>query len=440
MSSSTITGIGIALLFVFLLIRMPIWVALGLSGAIGITMLRGWDAAIINISSVPWDAVSSYVLSAVPLFLLMGSFAAYSGMTKDAYEATYKILGRFRGGLCMATIAACGIFAATSGSSVATAAMMGRVVFPEMERFKYDLKLGAGTIAAGGLLGIMIPPSIIFIIYASMAQISVADQLLAGIFPGILTIVVFCLGISLICFINPQAGPAGPACSFRESMGSLKKLSAAGFLIIVVIGGLYGGIFTPTEAAGIGAVVSLLFMLTMSMRHGYHFFNNFKQSIFSMATTTSMIFSLLIGAGLFSVFLSLARIPQSISRTIIETGFPPIVIVVMLLVMYIPVGMFLDSISGLILTVPICLPVLRTLGVDLIWFGVLVCLMMEIGLITPPVGMNVFVVKSVAPDNLSLTDIFRSLIPFLIMLFIVLVLLILFPEISLWLPKHSPKG
>ena len=440
MDPTIVALIGIALLFVFLSIKMPIWASLGLSGSIGITILRGWAAVGNTLSSGPWGSVSSYVLSAIPLFLLMGSFASYSGITKDAFEATYKWLGRLRGGLAMATVAASGIFAATSGSSVATAAMMGKVVFPEMKRFNYDLKLGAGAIASGGLLGIMIPPSIIFILYASMAQISVADQLLAGVFPGLLTILVFCFGISVICIVNPNAGPSAPPASFKESIIALKKLWGALILILIVIGGIYGGIFTPTEAAAIGAFFAFIFMVTIGKRQGLNVKESVKISALSMASTTSMIFALLVGAGIFSVFLSLARVPQLLSRTILDTGLPPSVIVILFLSIYIPIGMFLDTISALIVTVPIVIPVIRTLGIDLTWFGVLVCLMIEIALLTPPVGMNVYMVKATAPKELSLSDVYNSIIPFLIMLFVVLTILIIFPSISLWLPMHSRGG
>ncbi|MCB2141134.1 TRAP transporter large permease subunit, partial [bacterium] len=289
----------------------------------------------------------------------------------------------------------------------------------------------------GGLLGIMIPPSIIFILYASMAQISVADQLLAGVFPGLLTILIFFFGISLICFINPNAGPPAPATSLRESLVSLKKLWGAAVLILVVIGGIYGGMFTPTEAAAVGAFFALIFLVTVGKRGGLDIKDLIKKSALSMATTTSMIFALLIGAGIFSVFLSLARVPQLLSRTILDTGLPPYTIVILLLMIYIPIGMFLDTISGLIVTVPIVIPVIRTLGVNLTWFGVLVCLMMEIALLTPPVGMNVYMVKATAPKELSLRDVYYSIVPFLVMLLVVLAILIIFPSISLWLPMHS---
>jgi tripartite ATP-independent transporter DctM subunit len=318
--------------------------------------------------------------------------------------------------------------------------MMGKVVFPEMKRFNYDLKLGAGSIASGGLLGIMIPPSIIFILYASMAQISVADQLLAGVFPGILTILIFFLGISVICFINPKAGPPAPASSLKDSLTSLKKLWGAFVLIMIVIGGIYGGVFTPTEAAAIGAFFAFLFMIAMGKKQKLNLKESIKISALSMANTTSMIFALLVGAGIFSVFLSLARVPQLLSRTILETGLPPYAIVILILAIYIPIGMFLDTISGLIVTVPIVVPVIKTLGINLTWFGVLVCLMMEIALLTPPVGMNVYMVKATAPKEMSLSDVYKSIIPFLIMLLIVLTVLIIFPSISLWLPMHSQGG
>lgn len=273
-----------------------------------------------------------------------------------------------------------------------------------------------------------------------MAQISVADQLLAGVFPGLLTMLIFCLGISIICIINPKAGPSAPPSSFKESLVALKKLWGALVLILIVIGGIYGGIFTPTEAAAVGAFFALIFMVTIGKKQGLNIKESVKISALSMASTTSMIFALLIGAGIFSVFLSLARVPQLLSRTILDTGLPPYAIVILLLAIYIPLGMFLDTISALIVTVPIVIPVIRTLGIDLTWFGVLVCLMIEIALLTPPVGMNVYMVKATAPKEVTLSDVYISIIPFLVMLIFVLIILIIFPSISLWLPMHSQKG
>src|SRR5690625_748658 len=253
MGDLTIGFAGIGFLLVLLVLRFPIWAALAISGSAGLTYIRGWGATVNALSNGPWSTVSSYVLSAVPLFILMGSLAYYSGITQGAFQAAYQWLGRLRGGLAMTVIAASGIFAATTGSSVATAATMGKVAFPEMRRYKYDLKLGAGSIAAGGLLGIMIPPSIIFIIYASMAEISVGDQLLAGVLPGLLTILVFALGISLICHINKEAGAPARAVPFRQALASLKQFWGAAISMLVVIGGIYSGIFTTTAAADVAA-------------------------------------------------------------------------------------------------------------------------------------------------------------------------------------------
>ncbi|MFC3338372.1 TRAP transporter large permease [Paracandidimonas soli] len=437
MSDVTIGFLGIGLLLVLLVLRFPVWAALACSGAAGLTYIRGWGSTVNALSNGPWSTVSSYVLSAVPLFILMGSLAYYSGVTQGAFHAAYQWLGRLRGGLAMTVIAASGVFAATTGSSVASAATMGRVAFPEMKRYNYSLKLGAGAIAAGGLLGIMIPPSIIFIIYASMAEVSVSEQLLAGLFPGLLTILVFMLGISLICHIDKDAGPPAPAIPLRQALAALKQFWGAFVLMVVVIGGIYSGIFTPTESAGVGAFVALIIMVCTRRAGWKTLLSDIIESLISMSVSTAMIFALLIGASIFSIFLSLAGLPQALIGLVNGLDVSPLTVLLIVLALYLPIGMFLDSISSLIVTIPIVLPVIKALEMDPVWFGVLVCLMIEIGLLTPPVGMNVFVVKGTAPPELSLPDVYWSVIPFILMLLLVLALLIAFPEISLWLPANS---
>jgi len=423
--------IGILLLFLFLLAKMPVWASLGLSGIIGIASLKGWAAVLPIIQNTPFSAVASYPLSAIPLFIIMGSFSYYAGIGSGAYEASYNILGRLRGGLAISTIIAGAILAATTGSSVASAAIMCKVAFPEMQKYKYDLKLAGGSIAAGGLLGVMIPPSILFVLYGFMANVSVGKMLISGIIPGLIITILFCIAILILCTIDPSLGPVSPPVEFKKVIYSLKKLWGAIVLIIVVIGGIFTGVFTPTEAAAVGCFVALIFMLI----HSKDILKPFTHSLFDAINTTAMIFALLIGASIFATFLGIARVPQEFSRFLLSAGFTKLTVMFPIILIYLLVGMFFDTISGMVITLPILLPIVRSLDINLIWFGIIVVTMMQIALLTPPVGLNVYVVKNLAPPELTLNNLFKGVIPFFLMLIIALILFIFFPQVVMWLPN-----
>jgi len=422
---------GILLLFVFLLGGLPVWASLGLSGMVGIGLLKGWGTVVSVIQTAPFSVVASYTLSAIPLFIIMGSFSFHAGIGSGAYEASYNFLGRIRGGLAISTILASSVLAATTGSSVASASIMCKVAFPEMQKYKYDLKLAGSSIAAGGLLGVMIPPSILFVLYGFMANVSVSKMLIAGIIPGTIIAMLFCVAILLICVTNPSAGPASPPVKFKKAISSLKKLWGAVALIVIIIGGILFGIFTPTEAAAVGSFTALIFMFV----HGGERIKSFSASIFDAISTTAMIFALVIGANIFATFLGLARVPQEFSRFLFSAGFSQHTILLPIILIFFLVGMFFDTISGMIITLPILLPIVRGFDLNLIWFGVIVVTMLQIGLLTPPVGLNVYVVKGLSPPELKLNDLFIGIIPFLFALFIALSIFILFPQIVMWLPN-----
>jgi C4-dicarboxylate transporter DctM subunit len=421
---------GFAALLTLVFMRIPIAFAMALVGVIGFAQFTNFGASLAMLAQVASETGMSYGLSVVPLFILMGNFVTESGLSRELYNASYAFLGHKRGGLSMATIVACGGFSAVCGSSLATAATMSKVAMPSFRKFGYADSLATGSIAAGGTLGILIPPSVILIIYGIMTETDIGHLFAAGILPGLLGITCYLGAVMVITKINPALGPRGERATWPERFRSLKGVWGVLLLFVIVMGGIYAGIFTPTEAAGIGATGAFFFVwgtgkLTMKI---------LKTVLISSATTTAMIFTILIGALTFANFVNVAGMPYALSDFVLQWDVAPVFIVLILIMIYVVLGCVLESLSMIMLTVPVFYPVMQTLGYDLIWFGIIVVCVTEISLITPPIGLNVFVLKAVLPD-VKIGTIFKGVTPFWIADIVRLTLLVLFPGISLFLVR-----
>ncbi|MCA0203105.1 TRAP transporter large permease [Pararhodobacter sp.] len=430
MSELAIGIIGMASLFVLLGFRIPVAFAMFVVGFLGIAAMRGFNVALNYLASEPFTLGASAELVVVPLFILMGNVATETGMSRRLYDAAYAIIGSVRGGLASATIIGCGGFAALSGSSVASALTMGRVSLGEMERFGYDNRLSTGSVAAGGTLGILIPPSTGFVIYAILTQESIGRLFLAGVLPGLLLLAMFVLTIILMCWIWPEMGPAGPRTTLTEKMRAMVGAVPILSVIVITIGGIYTGIFSPTEASAVGAglIIAIgLISRTLTLRA-------FWAAAKSSVVTTATVMLILIAAHMIIPFLALTHIPQQLGGFLSGLDVPPLVVLGLILFCYLILGCFLEGFAMLVLTMPIFFPVIQQLGLDPIWFGVLVVLTLEMGLISPPVGVNVFIVKSLVP-HVTLGTIFRGVVPFWIAMMVTLGLLVAFPQIALYLPN-----
>lgn len=430
MTPLTVGIIGMVIMFILLFSRMPIGFVMGLVGFTGFAYLGGWQAAWGILGQVPYRTFADYGLSVIPLFILMGSFCFYSGMSKNLYKTAHDILGSLRGGLAMSTVVACAAFAAVSGSSVATAATMGTVALPEMKRYKYNDRLATGSIAAGGTMGILIPPSVIFIIYGILTEQSIGKLFAAGLFPGILEAVFYMITIYILCKRNPLMGPSGPQNSILHKVTALKGSWEVLLLFVLVIGGIYIGVFSPTEAAGVGAFIALISGL-IRRNIGW---KGIKDSLVETGTTTAMMFTIVLGAMILGYFLAVSRLPYEFSTIIGSLPVNRYIILITIIIFYVFLGCVMDALAMILLTVPIFYPLILSLGFDPLWFGVVIVRMVEIGMITPPVGMNVYVIKGVAKD-VPMEEIFKGIIPFLIADFLHVTLLILVPQISTWLPS-----
>jgi len=414
--------------FLFLsFLGLPLGFSFALVGFTGMFLLKGLMPALNLLGGNPYAQVASFVLCAVPLFTLMGQLAFHSGISRNLFDAAYKIMSRLPGGLALATMGACTAFAACTGSSLASAATMGTIAYPEMKRYKYSSRLATGTIAAGGTLGILIPPSTIFIILGIITETNIGALFIAGILPGLLLAGMFILLILFMCKRNPALGPPGNAFSWGERFRSLTSVWGMLGLFVLVIGGLYVGVFSPSEAGSIGA--SGAFVLALIKRMPWSaFLSAFKDS----AQITCYMLFILIGASIFNIFLGIAGVPAVMSNWITSLSVPPIGIVMGMLILYVPLGMFLDTLGMILLTVPIFFPVIVQLGFDPVWFGVLMCMMAELGMITPPVAINVFIVQGVT--KVPMEKIFLGIIPFVIIYLIAIGFIVAFPDISLFLP------
>jgi len=389
MSPLIVGLIGFGILFVLMFLGTPIAFAMGLVGFAGFVYLRDFESGLGLLTAVPYSTFASYPLSVVPLFILMGAFCFHAGLSRDLYETVYKWLGQLRGGLAMATVGACAGFAAVSGSSLATAATMGTVALPEMKRFKYDPALATGCIAAGGTIGILIPPSVILIIYGIIAEQSIGKLFLAGFIPGILEAVFYMVTIYIICKRNPLLGPPGPMTSLKEKILSLKNTWIVLLLFVVVLGGLYLGVFTPTEAGGIGAFGAFIFALGRR-KLGWQ---ALQDSVLETTKTTAMIFLILLGAMILGYFLAVSRLPFELADFIGGLLLNRYIILGIILVVYLFLGCVMSALAMIMLTVPIFFPVIIAIGFDPIWFGIIIVRVVEMASITPPVGLNVFVIR-----------------------------------------------
>lgn len=428
-SSQVMALIGLGTLLLFLALGMYIAFTMTLVGFLGITYMSGIDAALYHMGTVVYATTSEYHYAVIPFFLFMGYLCAGSGISRDLYSTAHKWLGQLPGGLGMATIAGCAGFAAVSGSSMATAAVMGATAIPEMKKYKYSPQLATGCAAAGGTLGILIPPSITFIFYAILTDQSISKLFIAGIFPGLLLAALFMLIIYIQARINPQLAPPGPKTSLKEKMISLKGTGGMMFLFALVIGGIYAGIFTPTEAGAIGAIGALIIALVNRQLT----WQNFTAALLETGRTTAMLFIMFIGAMIMSYFLAGSQAPSLISNFIAELPLPRYVLLMFILIIYAFLGSVMNILPAVIVTLPIFFPTVMALGFDPIWFGVIMVIMVEMGLVTPPVGMNVFVIKGVAGD-VPIGTIYRGVIPFIIIMVVTVIILVVFPQIALFLP------
>ena len=431
MSTDAVAIIGFVSLFVLMLLRVPIGMAMGLVGVGGFAYLSGSGPALKIVGHTTMRTVTDFNFAVIPLFLLMGSFATTSGMSRELFRAANGFVGHLRGGLGIATIAACGGFAAICGSSVATAATFSRVAYPEMRSYGYPQSFATGVIAAGGTLGIMIPPSTVFAVYGLITEQDVGKLFVAGIVPGILAVLMYMATISIIGAMRPGFLPTGVRSSWRERIEGLRDVWATILLFAFVIGGIYGGMFTATEAAGMGAGGAFL----IGIARGRLSRADILRSLLEATRTTAAVFTVLIGALLFGYFLTITQTPQKVSEFLGSLGLGAYGILGIIMLMYLVLGCLMDALAMIILTIPIIFPVIVALGFNPIWFGVIVVMTVELGLIHPPVGMNIFVIKSVV-DDVKISTIFYGVLPFIVTDLLRLAILIAFPILALWLPSH----
>lgn len=429
MSPTTIGIIGITALFVLILSRMPVGFLMAIIGFAGFAAIVSVDASLNLLAKDFFSVFGSYNLTVIPLFVLMGQIAFHSGISKRLFDAAYKFIGHLPGGLAIATVGACAAFSAICGSTNATAATMGAATLPEMKRYNYKPELATGVVAAGGSLGILIPPSVIFIVYGILTEQSIGELFLAGILPGILLTLFFVAAILLWATLRPELGPRGPRSTWRERFASLAGTVETLIVFIVVMGGLFMGVFTPTEAGGVGAFATLAVALFQRNLD----WGGFVQALFETTRISAMILVIVAGATVFGHFLAVSRIPYDIASWISSFALHPAVIMSFIILVYFLGGCFIDSLALIMLTIPIFYPVVLDYGFDPIWFGVVIVLVTQIGVITPPVGVNVYVVSGVARD-VPLGVIFRGVVPMLIALLILTFLLIPFPQIATFLP------
>lgn len=428
--SLTVIGLcGLAGLFLMIFLRFPIGIALAIAGSVGMYWVDGAGPTLFQLGSIPFGTAFNYDLSVIVLFVFMGNLALASGMSRDLYDMARAMVGHWPGGLASATVVGCAGFAAVSGSSLASAVTMGRVALPEMDRYKYSASLSTGCVAAGGTLGILIPPSTGFIVYAILTEESIGKLFLAGILPGLLLTALFVATIFIQTTINPAAGPAAPRLPMRERLQAVSRATALLIVIFVVLGGIYVGIFTPVEAASVGAFCTML----IAFFRGSLTLPVMRSCVLQSIKSFAMVFMILIGAFIFNPFLALTGIPQAVAEGVKSLNLPPLALISLITVGYIVLGTFLEGFAILVLTVPIVFPIILAAGFDPIWFGVLVVVVLEMGLISPPLGLNVFVVQGIS--NVPMDEIFRGIVPFWIAMIVCAILLILFPQIALILPN-----
>ncbi len=432
MSDATIGIIGIAVMIIMFLLGMPVAFTMALVGFAGFAYLSGTGPALTTLARDVFQQFSSYPISVIPLFILMGTFAYASGISRRLYDTAYAWVGQFRGGLSMATVIACSGFAAICGSTTATAATMGKIALPEMKRYNYDDTLATGTVAASGTMGILIPPSTIFIVYALLTEMSIGKLFVAGVLPGLLLTLLFISTVLLICLRNPGLGPAGPPTTWKHKLKAASGLTETLVLFLFVIGGLFLGWFSPTQSGAMGAIGALIIGLARRELT----WKGFVEAVKDGLRTACMVLFIIAGATVFGHFMTITRIPFMLADWMAGLPISSMGIIGIICLIFFIGGFFMDSLPLTVLLIPIFFPLLINLQVDLIWFGVIIVLLAEMGVITPPVGVNVFVIKGIAPD-VPLERIFKGIFPFLAALIICLIILSVFPEIATFLPSFA---
>lgn len=436
MSGTSFAVAGFVAMLLLIGLRMPVWLAMLLVGSAGYVQLNGLAPFMAYMKSTPYQAFSVYTLSVIPLFILMGAFAERSGLSRELFRAASALVGHRRGGLGMGLIGACTGFGAICGSSVATTATFGRAVLPELRKAGYDPGLATGMIAVGGTLGILIPPSVILVVYAISTEQNIVTLFKAALIPGLMASLFYCVVITLVARLNPSAAPTVPPLPARERLAALMGVWPALLVAVIVVGGIYGGVFTPTEGAAVGCVAMLLIGL---MRRTLGF-ADIRQSLVQTAETTAMIFAILLGAEVFNAFLALSQLPTAAAQWITSLGFSPLMVVALLLAFYIVLGAVMDELAMILLTLPIFFPIVTALDFGMapddvaVWFGILVLIVVGIGLTAPPIGLNVFVISAIA-RSVPITATYRGVLPFIAADIVRLVLCVLFPGLSLWLVR-----
>ena len=421
--------LGFAAIFVLALLRLPLAFGMGIVGVVGIGLARGWAPALASAAQVVYETGFAYILSVIPLFILMGNFVARAGLAHELFAAANAFVGHFRGGLAHATVAACAGFGAICGSSIATAATMSKVAFPSMRRLGYSDALSTGVMASGGTLGIMIPPSTIMVIYGIVTETNIGKLFAAGVVPGLLTMLMLMLAIWWMTRRDPEHAPPGERSTWPQRWQALRGIWGVVLLVVVVLGGIYGGWFTATEGAGIGAMGAFLFALL----RGRLTWPILWQVLVESARTTAMLFALLISATIFSNFINFTTLPSDLKDWLVQLQVAPLMVIAAMMLIYVLLGTVMEELTMVLLTLPLFFPIVTALGFDPVWFGVLIVMIVQIGLISPPVGMNLFVLNALLP-GVGLATIFRGCWPFVAMLVVTLCLLVAFPQISLWLP------
>ncbi len=429
MDSDLLKFAVIVLAFVLMFLGLPVAFALAVMGFVGYWLLGGLGPALHVMGIVPYGSVSMYSLTVIPLFIFMGNVAHYAGFGADIFRAAKSWVGGIPGGLAQATVAGCAAFGAVSGSGLATCAMMAKIAIPEMMKHGYDRSLAIGTVASAGPIAQMIPPSILFVIYGIITEQSVGKLLIAGILPGILESIVFMGLIYVMVKLNPGQAPLIKGTSLSEKVSDLKGAWTVGVLAVIIIGGIYSGLFTPTEAGGVAAFSALAMGLILRRLKGKDVWASLNDSI----GVTGMIFFIQVGALIFGTFLAVSQIPAKISQFVTTLAYPPIVILIVIMIIYLILGCLIDNIANLFLTLPITVPIIKALGYDPIWFGVLIVLHCETALITPPYGLNLFLMKGIMKE-VSMAEIIRGVAPFILANMVTLAILIAFPQIALYLP------
>ena len=429
MSAAAIGVLGFLGLFGLMAIGVPVGLAMLVAGLVGTIVLSGWTAAAYTLSGQAFATVSYYELSVLPLFILMGNLAAASGLSRDLYEAAYRWIGHVRGGLAGASVVGCAGFAALSGSSIASAVTMGRVAYPNMRRFGYGGRLSTGAIAAGGTLGILIPPSTGFVLYAILTEQSIGRLFMAGVLPGLMLTGLFLVTIAILVRLRPEEGPPGPAFPLAEKLRATARATGIFTIIGLTIGGIYTGYFTPVEAAGVGAAFAALMLVI----RGNLKLRVVAEVVRDTLRTTGMTFLILIGASVFAPFVALSGLPSLVAGSFLDTGLGAYGTLIVILILYALLGMVIEGLSLMVITLPIVFPVVIGLGFDPIWFGVIMVIVLEMGLISPPVGVNCFVVSTIARD-VRLETVFAGVMPFWAAMAVAMALLVAFPQIALTLP------